>query len=216
MSRHHHSPLLPVARLAALGLLAIAGCNVVPPAQEDTTRYFVLSDSGLPPVIPGEASPAGTLRIGLRTVRLEGYLKGRQMIVRNGANEVRFEDFRRWAEPLDAAVTRIVRSRLVASPGVAQVYAEPFPFDQARDYDVSIEVTRFEGAVDSNGKFVASLAATIEISTPGADSRVVSRRSFDAPARGWDGADFDRLAELLNADVAALAQEVASELPAKP
>jgi uncharacterized lipoprotein YmbA len=216
MSRHHNPLLRPVARCAALGLLAIAGCNIVPPAQEDTTRYFVLSDAGLPPVAPGQAPAAGTLRIGLRTVRLEGYLKGRQMIVRNGANEVRFEDFRRWAEPLDTAITRIVRSRLVASPGVAQVYAEPFPFDQERDYDVSIEVSRFEGAVDANGKFVASLAATIEISTTGANSRVVSRRGFEAPVRGWDGADFDLLAELLNSGVAALSQEVASELPAKP
>jgi uncharacterized lipoprotein YmbA len=216
MSRNHNTPFRTAARCAALGLLAIAGCNVVPSAQEDTTRYFVLSDAGLPPVAPGQAPAAGTLRIGLRTVRLEGYLKGRQMIVRSGANEVKFEDFRRWAEPPDTAITRIVRSRLVASPGVAQVYAEPFPFDQARDYDVSIEVTRFEGAEDPSGKFAASLSATVEISTPGADSRVVSRRSFDAPARGWDGADFGQLAELLNSDVAALAQEVASELPAKP
>jgi uncharacterized lipoprotein YmbA len=216
MSRHHHSLFAAVARCAALGLLAIAGCNVVPPAQEDTTRYFVLSDTGLPPVAPGEAPAAGTLRIGLKTVRLEGYLKGRQMIVRDGANEVRFEDFRRWAEPLDLAITRIVRSRLLSGPSVAQVYAEPFPFDQARDYDVSIEVTRFEGAVDAGGKFVASVAATIEIATTGADSRVVSRRSFEAPVQAWDGKDFDQLAELLNSDVAALAQEVASELPAKP
>jgi uncharacterized protein len=216
MSRHHSLLFRAGARCAALGLLAIAGCNVVPPAQEDTTRYFVLSDSGMAPVASAQAPASGTLRIGLRTVRLEGYLKGRQMIVRNGANEVRFEDFRRWAEPLDTAITRIVRSRLLAGTGVAQVYAEPYPFDQARDYDVSIEVTRFEGAADANGKFVASLAATIEISTTGADSRVVSRRTFEAPAKGWDGADFDRLAELLNADVAALAQEVSSELPAKP
>jgi uncharacterized lipoprotein YmbA len=216
MSRHPHNPLRAVARCAALGLLVIAGCNVVPPAQEDATRYFVLSDTGLPPPAGGGAAAAGTLRVGLHTVRLEGYLKGRQMIVRNGANEVRFEDYRRWAEPLDAAVTRIVRSRLLAGSAVAQVYAEPFPFDQARDYDVSIEVTRFEGAEDASGKFVASLSATIEISTAGADSRVVSRRSFDAPVQGWDGADFDRLAQLLNTDVAALAQEVASELPAKP
>jgi uncharacterized protein len=216
MSRYPRTHFRSVARCAALGLLVIAGCNVVPPAQEDTTRYFVLSDTELPPVVGGGAAAAGTLRVGLHTVRLEGYLKGRQMIVRNGANEVRFEDFRRWAEPLDSAISRIVRSRLLVGPSVAQVYAEPFPFDQARDYDVSIEVTRFEGAEEADGKFVASLSATIEISTVGADSRVVSRRSFDAPVQGWDGADFDRLAQLLNTDVAALAQEVASELPAKP
>jgi len=33
----------PFARCAAVGLLAaLAGCNVIPPPQEDTTRYYIL------------------------------------------------------------------------------------------------------------------------------------------------------------------------------
>ena len=63
-----------------------------------------------------------------------------------GENEVEFRDYRRWAEPLDAGVARVLRARLLASPDVAQVYAEPFPADQDRDFDVSVEVTQVRGA----------------------------------------------------------------------
>ncbi|HXN34998.1 MAG TPA: hypothetical protein VN877_02440, partial [Opitutaceae bacterium] len=96
------------------------------------------------------------------------------------------------------------------------VLAEPFPFDQARDFDVSIDVVRFEGSLTAEGKYVASVTAVVEVSTTGAESRVVSHRVYEAPALEWDGSDFGRLAALLNADVGALAQEVVSELPAKP
>ena len=60
------------------------------------------------------------------------------------------------------------------------------------------------------------MTAVVEISTTGADSRVVSHRIYEAPSLEWDGTDFGRLAALLNSDVASLAREVVSELPSKP
>jgi len=216
MSHPNTPPSRAAARLAAAGLLALAGCNVIPPAQEDATRYFVLSGAEPAAAEAGQPAAGATLRIGLRTVRLESYLSRRQMVVRAGPNEVRFEDFRRWAEPLDAAITRVVRASLLSAPSVSQVFAEPFPFDQARDFDVSIDVVRFEGTLAADGKYAASVTAVVEISTTGADSRVVSHRIYEAPSLEWDGTDFGRLAALLNTDVGSLAREVVSELPSKP
>jgi uncharacterized lipoprotein YmbA len=189
---------------------ALAGCNVVPPPQEDPTRYFILSG------VPASAAPAqGSLRIGVRTVRLAGYLNRREMVVRAGANEVEFRDYRRWAEPLDAGIARVVRSALVASGQVAEAWVEPFPLDLERDYDVTIEVTRCEGAAAGSGRFEASLAAVAEVWTTGPNPRAVARRVFIAPADSWDGRDFDRLAALLSGDLAALGREVLAAVPAK-
>src|SRR5579862_2911754 len=117
MSRLHLFPTgLP--RWALLGLAAaVAGCNIVPPPTEDPTRYYVLSEMPAP-----AAAAAGTLRVGLRAVRLEGYLKRREMVVRTGANEVEFRDYRRWAEPLDGAIARVVRSALLASGPVGEAW----------------------------------------------------------------------------------------------
>ena len=198
---------------AAAGFLCLrAACTVVPPPQDDPTRYFVLSDSSGQQV---EAPAAGAVRIGLRSVRLESYLKRKEMVVRTGANEVEFRDYRRWAEPLDAAIARIVRMRLLESPEVAQVVTDPFPLDQERDYDVAIDVRRCEGSLDASGRFKASLSATIEISTSGANAHVVARRLFTAPAAAWDGRDFDRLASLLSSDISALGQDVLAAIPPK-
>lgn len=202
----------PLTLIALAGLLcALAACNVVPPAQDDPTRYFVLSE---PAVHPGQAAAASAgARIGLRAVKIESYLRRREMVVRMGENEVQFRDYRRWAEPLESGVARVLRARLLASPDVAQVYTEPFPADQDRDFDVSIDVRRFEGSVNPAGKYSASMSAAIEVSTTGPNAHVVARRVFVAPAAAWDGRDFDQLAGLLTADVSALGQEVLADLP---
>jgi uncharacterized lipoprotein YmbA len=204
--------LAPVATVLLLGLLA--ACNVVPPAEDDPTKYFILSD---PPAaaVQAPAPAAGAVRIGLREIKLESYLKKREMVVRTGENEVEFRDFRRWAEPLDAAISRIVRLRLLEAPEVALVATEPFRGDQQVDYTVAIDVRRCEGALAAPGKFVASFAATVEISTAGDNPRVVSRKLFRAPDAPWDGRDFDRLASLLTADVSALGQDILAGLPAR-
>jgi uncharacterized lipoprotein YmbA len=202
--------LAPCAAVAALGILA--ACNVVPPPSDDPTRFFVLSD----PASAAAPAPApGAVRVGLRAIRLESYLRRKEMVVRTGANEVEFRDYRRWAEPLDAAVGRVLRLRLLEEPGVAQVLVDPFPVDQEHDYDVAVDVRRCEGTADASGKDAANFSAMIEITTAGPGAHVVARKLFTAPAAAWDGRDYGQLASLLSADIAALGQEVASDLPPK-
>ena len=203
--------LAPAAAL--LVLVGLAGCNVAQPAQDDPTRYFILSGPAGQPGRPS-AAPGGA-RVGLVTVRLEGYLKRREMVVRMGENEVQFRDFRLWAEPLDRAITRVVKASLLQSAGVAQVYTDPFPADSVRDYDVAIEVSRCEGSASRSGSYAARFTATIEVSTAGPNPHVVARKLFVAPAAAWDGENFGQLASLLSSDAAALGQEVASEISSR-
>jgi uncharacterized lipoprotein YmbA len=202
-------PLVSGLVVGLLGLLA--ACNVVPPPSDDPTRYFILSD---PAAAAVQSPAAGAVRVGLKEIRLETYLKRREIVVRTGDNEVQFRDFSRWAEPLGSAITRVLRLRLLEAPEVAQVFTEPFPPDLVPDYEVSIDVRRCEGAAAPSGRFVASFVATIEVSTTGSAAHVVSRKLFSAPDAAWDGKDFDRLASLLSADVAALGQEVVADIPA--
>ena len=188
------SRLDPFVRLSAIGLVAaLAACDVVPPAQEDATRYFVLSDPAIS--VHADVQPHGQLRIGIMSVVLDGYLKHREMIVRTGENEVAFKDYRRWAEPLDTAISRIVQATLASSPTVAEVDSTPFPIEQKRDFDVTIRILRCEGAESTSGKYTASLSAMIEISTTGDDAHVVARRLFVAPPQAWDGTSYQQLAK---------------------
>ncbi len=188
-----------------LGLLLLAGCDVIPAPQADPTRYYVLSDSG---PAPAEASVGPGLRLGLRSVELAGYLKSPDLIVRRGPNELAPQDYARWAEPLDSGIARLVRDQLRADPAVSRVYQQPFPLDADRDYDVSVAVARCEGGAGS-----AHFAATVEISTAGDNPHLVARRTFLAPDAAWDGRDFGRLAGLLSADVQALGKDIVAALP---
>lgn len=189
----------------AIALLP-AGCDVVPPAQLDQTRFYVLTT---PEPAPAEG---GTLRVGLCTVGLPAYLKSPLIMVRRGTNEFAPQDYARWAEPLDAGIARVLRAQIRATPGVGQLYQQPFPLDRDRDYDVTIEIVRCEGSV-ANGHSVARFEAVFEISTAGDNPRVVARKTFAAREIAWDGRDFGRLAADLSQDAAALGREAAAALP---
>lgn len=204
-------PGLAVA-VAALGLL-FAGCNLIPAPTVDSTRYYVLTDPAL-----GEAGAqptTGTLRLGLKNVELAAYLKKGSLVVRTGANEVTFPNDARWAEPLEQEILHGLRARLLATPAVGRVFAQPFPFDEARDYDVSVRVLRCDGVeAIGGGKASVQFAATVEITRSGTAGEVVARRLFFAPEAAWDGKDYALLVARLSAAVAAFSQEVVATLPA--
>ena len=201
------------------GLVAVmlfaAGCNLIPAPTPDSTRYYVLAGpalgaAGVPPV-------TGALRLGLRNVEVASYLKKGSLVVRTGENEVRFPDEARWGDPLEREILSSLRGQLLAAPAVGRVFVQPFPFDEPRDYDVSVRVIRCEGVDPAGGgKAAVSFAAMLEITTSGAAGEVVARKRFVAPEAAWDGKDFGRLAAELSNAVAALSQEVVAALPAKP
>ena len=201
------------------GLVAVmlfaAGCNLIPAPTPDSTRYYVLAGpalgaAGVPPV-------TGSLRLGLRNVEVASYLKKGSLVVRTGENEVRFPDEARWGDPLEREILSSLRGQLLAAPAVGRVFVQPFPFDEPRDYDVSVRVIRCEGVDPAGGgKAAVSFAAMLEITTSGAAGEVVARKRFVAPEAAWDGKDFGRLAAELSNAVAALSQEVVAALPAKP
>lgn len=190
--------------LPLLLLLALPGCNVIPPPQTDQTHYFVITASTPPSA--GATAP-GALRLRLKPVELAGYLRTPDIVVRRGPNQLDLHEFERWAEPLDAGILRALQSRLLADPGVASVTAAPFVVGAQPDYNVSVEILHCEGDGSS-----AQFAARVEISSA-SDGLVVARRVYVAPASAWNGRDFGKLAALLSDDVSALGGTILAALP---
>ena len=195
------------APLAVAVVLGLCGCNVIPAPQEDLTRYYLLST----PSVPAESSAKG-LTIGVKSVSVASYLNKRELVVRVADNEVSFKDGDRWAEPIESGVAHVVRSRLLASAGIRHVYLAPLPIDAARDFDVTIEITRCEGARLDSGSYVARFAAVIEVRKPGSPEEPGVRHVFQAPDRPWDGKNYGQLAGLLSADVEAMADSLAASV----
>jgi uncharacterized lipoprotein YmbA len=198
---------------SAVGLLLLAGCNVIPPPQADSTRYFALAS---PALDTAAARPTlGTLRLGLKAVDVAPYLKKGLIVVRRGENELVYNEYVRWAEPLEASIARALRARLLADAKTGRVFAYPFPFDQERDFDIAIGIVRCEGAQLRGGGAAARFEATLEITSAGTSSEVVVRKTIALPDVVWDGKDYAALARALSDDVAALGQEIAAALPEK-
>lgn len=206
--------ILRAAGLGALFLLLLApGCLSLPPAQPDPTRFYLLSVLSASETAAAIAPEAAPLRVGLRPVVLPAFLDSRAMVVRTGANEVRYEDYARWAEPLDQGVARVVRAALADSPRVGAVLAYPFSFEADRDYDVTIRLLNCEGVREASGRGGVKVQAVIEIYSTGAGAGLVARRVFTAGPETWNGRDYAQLAQALSRAVAELGQAVAAALP---
>jgi hypothetical protein len=213
MKTHRSHFLVRIGLLCAcLGALAAGGCKILPDATVDPTRYFVLD--GPPATEPAVARIAGAHQLGLRSVELPGYLRNhKDMVVRTGANELRFEEFARWAEPLDSGLNRVLKERLLSMDTIGGVSTYPFSVDVRRDYDVAIRVLNCEGLSVGGKAGVARFAAAYDIIASGAGGQVVARRIFTAPDQPWDGRDFGSLAKLLSDEMARLAIDIAANLP---
>lgn len=195
-----------------LGLMGclLAGCQIIPEPVADQTRYYVLTGGLTPPA--AEADPAsGGVTLGVRDIELASYLDSRALVVRLGANELAYQDYALWAEPLDQGIARLLRAQLLASPNISRVHVHPLPFSEPRDFEVAIRLLRCEGVREEDGA-VARFSALIEIIST-ADQEVVSRKLFTAPDVPWDGQDHGTLVAALSEAAQHLAAEVIQALP---
>ena len=200
------------ALLSVFCLLLLSGCSLLPEPKADPTRYYVLTGPAVESVEP--AKVAGALVLGLKRIEIAPYLNGKDMVVREQGNEITYNSFARWAEPLTTSISRALVDSLAHSDRVRRVYSQPFPFEGERDYDVIIRVLRCEGERGA-GKSVASFAAEVEVTEAKAGGALVLRKVFAAPETKWDGADFGKLASALSDSIGALGADVVAALPAK-
>ncbi len=200
---------LPAWALMAVAATVLGGCQLLPVATADATRFFVLTGPAV--TEPVAVKPGARLQIGLKAVEMPAYLRStKSMVVRDGANEIRYQDYSRWAEPLEAGVIRILKERLLASPEVKGVDAHPMRGDVARDYDVSVRIIRCEGAAGSDE--VARFSASYEIVAADGSGKVLASRTFTAPEAAWNGKDFSALAMALSDGVSGLGAQIAGDL----
>jgi uncharacterized lipoprotein YmbA len=179
----HRRILVPGVLLSACSVL-LAGCNLLPEPQPDPTRHFTLS-------APTGAVSGGN--VDVRPVLLAGHLRQRAMAVRIADNEVSYLDDARWAEPLDAGLTEVLRAELAGVAGA---------------WRVRVEVERFE-LLAHQGNAV-QLAAVCELRAQG--DAAPRRVNFISSPRQWDWRDHGDLVSLLRAAAVELGGHLATAM----
>ena len=196
-----------------LGVIAAAflgGCSFLRP-HDDPTRFYVLTV----PHATTERFADGEfkrLKIGLKSVEVPAYLRGKSMVVRTGTNEIHFAEFDRWAEPLDQGISRVMKEHLSAAPNVASVTLNSRG-DDTLNCEVAIRILACEGVRVENGTSLMRFAATWEVRTVGTNSKATKLGGFIADRVTWDGKTYAQLAERLSEAIASASIALAADLP---
>ena len=181
--------LAPRAIPYVLAALA-AGCASSP------SRFYTLSAN----VAPVTATSKVSIAVGPVTV--PAAVDQPQIVVSTGANQVMFDEFNRWASPLQDNIARVVAENLVAALGTPRITLFPQTLSSDADFRVVIEVRNFES---TPGKTAALDAVWTVRRTKDVKSET-GRTSVREPVQD---ASYEALAAAHSRAVARMSQDIA-------
>lgn len=136
----------PVRTLIVASMLCASGCNVLAP-QKDESKFFLLTPVGDSAAV-APASQGRALAIGIGPVSFPQYLKRPEIVTRTGPDQLELAENRRWAEPLDANFQNVLAQDLSQQLATQQIAIFPWYGTKHLDYQVEIQVSRFDRSSD--------------------------------------------------------------------
>jgi uncharacterized protein len=167
----HNVQFVAVALLVALLAGLLGGCGTTP-----TSSFYTLG--------PGDAlertGVAIPISIVVGPVTVPELVDRPQIVTRVGVNEVRVNEFARWAEPLKSDMARTVAADLTQLLGTDQVTVFDSGEFAAPTWRVRVDVMRFESE-PSVAVFVDALWA---VQPPGKEAPVAGRSTVREAVTG--------------------------------
>ena len=131
--------------LVSVVLMVLSACTGI----SKPSKFYVLS--ALPESeTAAEAVSNQNLAIGIGPITLPIYLDRSQIVTRISRNELEMNEFHRWAEPLKENFFRVLAENLSVLLDTVDVSIYPRRMLTPVDYQVAIDVTRYD--VTSDGK----------------------------------------------------------------
>jgi uncharacterized lipoprotein YmbA len=153
MNRSLHAVLVCV-----LMGLSLVGCGTLSP-RSDPSRFFTLTP--LPQAeeagTKGAGNPAG-ISLGIGPVTLPGYLDRQEIVTRVAQNRIDLSENDRWAEPLAENFTRALAQNLSSLLQTDRLVFYPWELNRKPNYQVEIEVLRFESNASGDAQLSARWA----------------------------------------------------------
>jgi len=189
-------------RRLACGLfaLAVAGCSSEP------SSYYLLSAMPAPET-PIRSDVAKQLAVGVGPISLPAYLDRPQLVTRTSPNRLNLAEFERWAEPLHDTFSQALAENISSLVGTDLVYVLPRRDTPALDYQVPVEVFRF----DRNAEGQVKLLARWSIFTDEPSKPLLIRRLLIREPTPPDSGTEEVIVALSRA-VESLAREIARDL----
>jgi uncharacterized lipoprotein YmbA len=181
--------------LCALGAL-IGGCVSTP-----ESRFFTLNAT------INHAVESSSLSVVVGPVSVPAAVDRPQIVVNTGPNQVRVDDFNRWASPLQSNISRVVADNLVSILGTPRVTVFPQTLSASADYQAAVDVQSFGSALGE----AATLDAVWTVRRVKDGKLQTGRTTVREPA---SGRGYDALAAAHSRAVARLSQDIAGAVRA--
>jgi uncharacterized protein len=167
--------------------------------------YYTLASLEAPE--PAQAQTG--LALGVGPVTLPAYLDRPQLVTRTGQDALNLAEFDRWAEPLKEAVPRVLGDNLAALLGTSRVSLFPWGKAKTVQYQIAVDLTRFEGVV---GGTVVLAARWRVLGSDGVE--LLARQTTLTEAAGAAGPG--ALVAAMNRALGALSRDLAAALRELP
>jgi uncharacterized lipoprotein YmbA len=173
-----------------------SGCSSSPPS-----RFYTLGAAASPAV------SASGLSVAVGPVSVPAVVDRPEIVVTSSPNQVKLDEYNRWASPLQDSISRVVAENLVAMLGTPQVTQFPQNASADAGYRVAIEVQKFESALGESATLDAVWTLRRAKDGRSETGRTLVREL--SPDKGYDG-----LAAAHSRALARLSQDIANALRA--
>ncbi len=201
VKRRFKGMCFPWIKLSLLGMVLVscAGNN------SPSTFYMLRSMESPQESLSAEAGDKN-VSVLVGPISLPGYLDRNQMVTVAGKNEMALDEFNRWAESLRDGFYRVLLEDLSLLLKTPEVYGYDRIGENSADYQVTIDVTRFDAAFEGDALLTAfwSLSRK-EGGTPG----VMRKSVFRSPVFGTG---FSGIVEAQNQTLTAFSREISSAI----
>jgi hypothetical protein len=128
-----------MSQFAAAGALYLFvtlmfGCSTQP------SHFYTLTGAG------GERRMTSEVFVAVGPVSIPAIVDRPQIVVTTGPNQVRLEEFNRWALPLQNNIARVIADNLATQLGSPRITVFPESTSLDADYRAMIDVQRFDSA----------------------------------------------------------------------
>ena len=144
-----------VAVTLGIAMLLQVGCA----GRSKSSSFYVLS-----PVADTEFGMKNTsgessdISIGISPVSLPKYLKKSQIVTRTGNNELHLAEFDRWAGKIEEDIGSVIAENLTYFLSTDNVLSYPSMEAIDLDYNVKLDISRFDGSLGGQMELVARWA----------------------------------------------------------
>jgi uncharacterized lipoprotein YmbA len=187
--------------ILATVLLFMAGCATSPPS-----RFYLLQSLSSSALESGAQAKDQGVAIGIGPINLPDYLDRPQIVTRNHGNELRLDEFNRWAEPMGQNLSRVLAENLGALLDTQHIALYPWPQATPIEYRIKVDVYRLDGSLGGR----ANLSARWTIYSGDLQKILMVRKSDIAESA--DAATYEALVSAESRAVAVLSREIATAL----